>query len=42
MFDRAELAGIEVRYGDRLHHDAGEQRHYYREPTVFGETGVVP
>ena len=42
MFDRAKLKGLEVRYGDRLNHDAGEKRHYYREPTLFGETGVVP
>jgi hypothetical protein len=42
LFDRAELAGIEVRYGDRLNHDAGKKRFYYREPTVFGDAGVTP
>jgi len=42
LFDRSELAGIEVRYGDRLNHEGGAQRHFYREPSVFGETGVAP
>jgi hypothetical protein len=42
LFDRADLTGVEVRYGDRLNHDAGEKRFHYREPTVFGEAGVTP
>jgi hypothetical protein len=42
LFDRAALEGIEVRYGDRLRHEGGAVRHYYREPTAFGEAGVTP
>ena len=38
LFDPAELAGIEVRYGDRRNHDTGQ--HYYRDPTIFDGIGA--
>lgn len=41
LFEPADLAGVEVRYGDRRRHDAVEPRHEARPPTVFGEGGAV-
>ncbi|WP_420140421.1 GFA family protein [Sphingomonas sp.] len=40
LIDPDELAGVEVRYGDRRNNPSGA-RTYYREPTIFGATGAV-
>ena len=41
LFEPEELAGIEVRYGDRRSQDAVEPRRYYREPTLFDGLGAA-
>jgi len=40
LFEPAELAGVEVRYGDKRNTGIGEPRRYWRAPTVFGEAGL--
>ncbi len=42
LLEPAELAGIEVRYGDRRNFDTVEPRHYYGEPTIFDGLGAAP
>jgi len=37
LFEPAELAGVEVRYGDRRAHPHVEPRRYYHPPTTYGE-----
>jgi len=40
LFDPEDLAGVEVRYTNRRDDYEGERR-YYRQPTIFGEAGVL-
>ncbi|WP_294392144.1 hypothetical protein [uncultured Sphingomonas sp.] len=40
LFEPSSLSGIEVRYGDRRTYAKGSRR-YYREPTIFSETGAA-
>jgi hypothetical protein len=40
LFEPAELAGVELRFGDRRKHATIEPRHYYRDPTIFDGAGA--
>jgi hypothetical protein len=40
LFDPAELAGIELRFGNRRDYPAGEPRHYYRAATTYDGLGA--
>ena len=40
LFEPEELAGVEVRYGDRRSHGSGGPGHYARGPSTFGAGGA--
>ena len=42
LFEPGELAGIEVRYGDRRAGGDVEPRPYLRPPTIFDGKGAIP
>ena len=41
LFEPAELAGIEVRYGDRRNAGRADPPRQYREPTIFDGAGAA-
>ena len=41
LFEPEPLGALEVRYGDRRNHPAGEQRQSVRDPAPFREVGPV-
>jgi hypothetical protein len=40
LFDPAELAGLELRYGDRRNHERSNPQPSYRPPTIFDGAGA--